>query len=857
VIDVLVWYLLVSLAGWLTLPISQRLFRFLPDRGYTFSRPLAMLGWGYIFWLLTYLKILQNNPGGVVMALVILAAISLGFGWQQARGLWGWVKENKRLVITAEVLFALAFAAWAFVRAANPEVNYTEKPMELAFINSILQSTTFPPNDPWLSGYAISYYYFGYIMVAMLIQVSGTISSVAFNLAIAMWFALTALAAYGIVYNLLANRKDDAGRAQIKSAAGWALLAPLFILLVGNLSGFLDILHARGLFWTTGADGQLQSGFWSWLNIRDINVAPRQPFSWFPQRGGWLWWMGSRVVQDFSITGNSLEIIDEFPFFSYLLADLHPHVLGMPFVLLAVGLALNLAYRADSDPIQKVKTSAWLRSLEFWPTGIILGGLAFLNTWDFPIYVALYAAVYTWQRSVQRKWGWGLVGEFLHVGLLLGISGGLIYLPFYLGFASQAGGLLPSMAYQTRSVYFLVMFVPLLVPVGTWLIHRMKGQDKARDLKTGLFVGLGAGIGLFILMLIGGTLFQGGLTVGSNWQVSPNPNLQSLGAKLTNALSEYFSRQGGQGAELFNISILRRLTDPLAWLIPALIIVFAWGILANSRWAADSAANEMDNEKAASTGNINKLRIDEGFVALLIIGGAGLVLLPEFFFLQDGFGSRMNTIFKFYFQAWILWGLAAAYTSSVLWKSFAKLGKVVFRLGWSLTLIMGLLYAAIMLPAKTGYPDKSLADLTLDGKAYLKIYNPDELAAFEWLRDAPDGVVAETVGIQYNPDTSRVSTHSGQPTVIGWVGHEWQWRGGAEEMGSRAGDIQILYQSTNWEEAERICARYNIRYIYIGPVERATYNINESKFSANLAVVFQNPAVTIYEVPGYNPLPLQ
>jgi uncharacterized membrane protein len=107
------------------------------------------------------------------------------------------------LVLTAEVLFLAAFGFLALVRAGDPAILGTEKPMEMAFINAILRSPTFPPNDPWLSGYSISYYYFGYVMVAMLIRLAGVEPGVGFNLAIASWFALTALASYGVVYSLL------------------------------------------------------------------------------------------------------------------------------------------------------------------------------------------------------------------------------------------------------------------------------------------------------------------------------------------------------------------------------------------------------------------------------------------------------------------------------------------------------------------------------------------------------------------------------------------------------------------------------------------------------------------------------
>jgi len=849
-IDVLGWYLVVSIAGWLNLPLAGRLFRFLPDRGFTLARPLALLGWGYLFWLLTYLGVLQNDAGGVLLALVLLTGISLAAGKGGLQELQGWIKQHKRVVITTEVLFALAFAAWALVRAANPEVNWTEKPMELAFINAILRSPGFPPNDPWLSGYAISYYYFGYIMVAMLVHITGTVTSVAFNLAVAMWFALTAVAAFGIVYNLLAKTGGGGDEEYVdRRPARWALLAPLFILVISNLSGLLDVLHARGLFWSVGADGQLQSSFWTWLNIRDINVAPAQPFNWFPQRGGWLWWMGSRVVQDFNLSGASIEVIDEFPFFSYLLADLHPHVLGMPFVLLAVGLALNLAYRGLKEKIEGIQVKVWLKRFDFWPTTIILGGLSFLNTWDFPIYVALFAGVYTWLRVKQNGWGWGRVGEFIKIGLLLGLAGGVLYLPFYIGFSTQAGGLLPSLAFQTRGVYFLVMFLPLLLPIGVWLIKQLRSTHR-RDVKNGLLAGTGVVAGLWVLMFAAAGIFQAVLSMAGNWQQNGG-RLQQLGNSLASGLRTFFGTQGGEGAALFKEAVLRRVTSPLTWLILLGVITLAWGVLSAARRHPETIEGTPDEPTAL----VESQRTVEAFVALLILVGAGLTLLPEFFYLKDGFGTRMNTVFKFYFQAWILWGLAAAYATAVLWRKLRGFPQVVFKASMLLVTAAALVYPVIMLAAKTGLPTKPLTELTLDGKAYLQQYNPDEWEAFAWLQSAPLGVVAETVGSSYNPDTARVSTHSGQLALLGWEGHEWQWRGGAEEIGSRRGDLELLYTTNSWDETSAVIERYNIRYIYIGPVERTTYRVNEAKFQGNLVIVFQNPGVTIYEVPGYNPLP--
>ncbi len=165
--------------------------------------------------MMASLGIVQNDGGGLLLGLVILAAAS-GSGLvreETRKSLGEWIRSNWRVIITVEILFFLAFAFLAFVRAGNPEIVGTEKPMELAFINAILHSPTFPPHDPWLSGYAISYYYFGYVMTAMLAKTTGTLGSVAFNLMLSLVFALSAVGAYGVLYNLLAILAEGAPNA--------------------------------------------------------------------------------------------------------------------------------------------------------------------------------------------------------------------------------------------------------------------------------------------------------------------------------------------------------------------------------------------------------------------------------------------------------------------------------------------------------------------------------------------------------------------------------------------------------------------------------------------------------------------
>ncbi|HET9905226.1 MAG TPA: DUF2298 domain-containing protein, partial [Anaerolineales bacterium] len=236
------WYLLISLLGWATFPLTYHLFSALSDRGYSLSRAFGLLVWGYVFWLFASLGIAQNDVGGLLLGLVILGGLSAWIFSNQRAQIIGWLRENRRLVLTVEILFLVAFSLMAFFRSANPEIVGTEKPMELMFINGIMNSPTFPPRDLWLSGYSISYYHFGYVMTSMLALFTGVPATMAFNLMIALIFGLSALVAYGILYNLLANyhastldahdllNESSAGAEHQNSSILRPLFGPLFLL---------------------------------------------------------------------------------------------------------------------------------------------------------------------------------------------------------------------------------------------------------------------------------------------------------------------------------------------------------------------------------------------------------------------------------------------------------------------------------------------------------------------------------------------------------------------------------------------------------------------------------------------------
>ena len=174
--------------------------------------------------------------------------------------------------------------------------------MEVAFINAILHSPTFPPHDPWLSGYAISYYYFGYVMAAMLAKLTSISAPVAHNLMLSLIFALSAIGAYGLLYDLLSAYRRWRGaeeRAGVLPALG-AFLAPLFLLITSNLEGFFESLHNKGIGWMFKPDGTATSPFWSWINLQVLTDPPARPLSWVPNQYYW-WWRASRVLQDYDL----------------------------------------------------------------------------------------------------------------------------------------------------------------------------------------------------------------------------------------------------------------------------------------------------------------------------------------------------------------------------------------------------------------------------------------------------------------------------------------------------------------------------------------------------------------------------
>ena len=792
-LDVLAWLLVIEVLGILAFPFAFLLFRRLPDRGYTLTKPLGLAFFSYVYWLLGLTGHIPNSP--FTIAVILLAGL-VGASWlarnrfQQVRC---FLKREWPTLLVAEGIFLVFFLVWLGLVSQFPAINHTEKPMDFAFFNAALVGESFPPEDPWLSGHPISYYYFGHLMMAFLNKITAVPSSVGYNIAISLAPALVAIGCFGLLHNLV-----RLSGGQPRTAFGFGLLAVVLVTLMGNLEGVLEFVHARG--WGDG-------GFWQWAAVKGLAGETASGSGIFPG-DSWWWWRATRVIDTLD-GGQSLDYtITEFPFFSFILGDLHPHVVGLPFLLLF--LSLSLAQLLPGNALGP----KWLRTVpqEALATSLLLGVVAFTNFWDFPVCLAVWTLIVYLKNYARETANSPL--EHTRVLVRTTFSSALVvapvaflavflFLPFYLELSSQASGILPVGEVGTRPfLFFLVMGVLSLLGV-SFLLRQLPGlcRPGPQDVPViGLIIAATLlPVLLWVLMYVALTLITEGAPPGF-------PNL--------------FWR--------------------ILWVLPGMLV---FGLATFSA----SQRTRLGREGVLA------------FPLLLLAVGSLLLIGAELFYLVDLFGNRMNTVFKTYYQAWLLLGLAGAY-GIYYWHSRRPWRPVAFRIGhYAWTGVVGVLVAlSLYYPVgatleRTGFldPQQSGQDSTLDGLAFLQRVDPAEYAAIVWLRDeATPGRIVEAVGGDYSA-YGRVSSSTGLPTVLGWAGHEHQWRGDTSLFDGRSGDVAQIYRCNDAAAVGELLEHYGIRYVYWGSRERDSYgNGHLEEFEGLLKTVFQRGSVIVYERVG-------
>jgi YYY domain-containing protein len=871
IVHFLLWYFISLVIGWIGLPLTWRFFSHLPGRGVAWARLAGLLVTAYLFWLLGSLGILRNvSISGVFAAILVVIAGIILLRRKGLAELAGWLKQEWRAALASELVFLAGFAGWALVRAYNPDILGTEKPMEFMFLNSILKSSALPPRDAWLSGHAISYYYLGYFLSIMLTRLANTPSAIAFNLSLALWFGLAASGAFGILLELIALSEKRLAQAKrpghpiMPNVLIPALIAPVFLLLLGNLYGAFGLVHRNGWLANTRLPaliydfGELTNegglveapglragwvNLWEWLDLKRLETPPAQnpgPLRWDLDN----WFFAARVVHDRDLVGREQEAIDENPAFSFLLGDLHPHLLGLPFVLLVVGLALQwleagtqgsyswnkflAEERADVQAELRPSpgggscyqgwtvpgTPAWIFS------AVVLGSLIALNTWDFPIYAVLILLAMVCGQGYHVGWQ-GLLNRlpilFLRWIGLVALSC-LAYLPFFLTFQSQAGGVLPNVFYPTRFQQFLVFFLPVLASCLlflAWLWVQGRSQ-RMLDRRWAWF----SGAGVLLLLVLAATLL--------GWIAL---QLDSVRAYVDQALQPLPLEQ------VLSLTLQRRLVDGLTVLLLAWMIGASIGLVVGILKSA-----KRDVSLVAQPAVL--------FILLLLLVGALLVLVPEFLYLRDNFVIRMNTLFKFYFQSWVLWSQAGAFG---LWWVF-RFGRTRLRLAAmvfaGVPILLGLVFLPASLASKTAGWSNSP---TLDGMRYFAQQYPQDWAAIQWLQDnAPgDAVILEGSRGAYwlEGRSGRISMATGLSAVLGWANHERQWRGDYYDRVAKREDlIRLIYRGRDWESVRHWMDEFQVEYVLVSDLERDWYQpVQEAKFQQHMREVFRSGNLVIYQ----------
>ena len=901
------WLLMMELVSLALLPLAPVIFRHLPDGGYLLTKPLALLAIAYPVWLGTSLGVFHFTRGIILIiaALLLLAGAAAACRWRQRT--IDYVRQHWRAILIGEALFLAAFLAFYFVRMADPDLWHParggEKPMDFAYLNAVVRSTELPPYDPWFSGGYINYYYFGQFMTATLIKGTGIVPEVAYNLAVPLFFAFTVGAVASLGYNMAEvvrrrlRRKPGGGRLGAGGPILAGVLAVAMVTILGNLDAVdqtVDRLSAVS-DWHLGSSVPLLSGVVGTIGgIKEVlfGGADLPPFDY---------WRSSRMMPpQISIT--------EFPYFTFLFADLHAHLMALPFDVLTIAMAFALVatppQRARSGRSPSGLRSEGLSGLlaldRSWlllaALALVVGSLRWINSWDYPPFLLfVIAAVFLSEVARDGRLTRMALARGAIKAVTLAVLSLLFFLPFQRHYHLFYAGLhktaetTPLRQYLAHFGLFMFLSWSLLAfllyrALRNWSALRRASRREGGVLSAASrvygqlqFPGILAGAGATVL---GGSLLYGFITgdhplmawalvvlaalVVGAWAVA-----MSLPASPLRPLA--LGMAVGAGAA--GVAILVMALGELAMhsqfvLFSMILLLLAVAFLAWRELSAPRPDAPIRLFVLAMLG-----------LAFGLSAGVDVVTL-------DGDIARMNTVFKFYLHIWVLLALAGSFTAWYLLAVLRppSLASVLGRLRasrpaflprtlslrsvWIVTLAL-LLIGAFLYPA--GATPQRVQDRfgngghTNNGFAFMEegVYQDEggpielkyDLDAIEWLRNnvtgSPVTIEASTPEYRWG---SRFAIYTGLPTVIGWRWHQTQQRGSfAFMVETRLQDVSKFYTTSDPQEAEAILRKYGVSLVILGEVERQYYpGPGLDKFdemeSGALELVYENPQTKIYRV---------
>ena len=646
-IEVLSWYILIMLLGWLALPISFVIFGRLPDRGYSFSKPLGLLLGGLLAWWIGNLKIIGFQWYTCWVAVGLLELLSFLLLWfkpdlRKAMRDWFGRASNLRLALGSELVFLLAFAFIINARSFMPALNQSEKFFDLAFIQAIATSPTLPAPDPWFGGQPMNYYYGGQFLLAFLVKLSGIPAATAYNIGMGLVFGLATQATYGLAGNLVGLI-----RQKVQASLRASLLGATLIMVLGNLVPLRQVMR-EGL-----------------LPLSNPN------FPFFLN-----WWNTARIIFDpMPPDGKPMDLLTEYPIYSYLNGDLHAHLIDAPFVLLALGFMLNCFLSPRKWVLGRPHWSSLPR---FLAGGVLVGALAFTNGGDFLTFLVITGLVLLLAEVRQAGSLLSILGRW--VVQMVGL-GCLILLAYYFYFSLFNGmvraipdatyGNMPVIGLLSRYVgwvnwprtflaEFVVMYGLFLLPILTFFglelvqIWRMAGQNNPATLPR--WAALAKWPLSFGLIVLGGLhlpklfsdLADKNLTLTS-CVISLATFTLSVWLLWPNSLAQLWRRP-------------RLALEGLAFLVVLIIGPFIrFELLGPGLLLFYISLRLLIRKILQPAYRSDLLTLVDVFALLCVAVAAGLTLFCELFYIKDIYTNRFNTMMKFWYQLWVLYGIAGVY----------------------------------------------------------------------------------------------------------------------------------------------------------------------------------------------------
>ena len=793
---VMAFWAVALLIGVLALPFTFALLRRFPDAGAGLAFPLGLVMLGYGYFLLRVVKVLPAGRAGYLVAVVLLALVAVAIAVRDRRFAATARRTGPALMVAAGV-FTVAFFGFVAFRSYVPDITGTEQPMDFMYLNATLESPDYPPHDPWLAGHAASYYYFGYLQIGVLTAVSGVQSSTGYNLGLAYTFAAAATAIASLAGTLARWCLGPRGR---RWAMWGAIGAVLMLLGVGSLSAVFEWAAAhgrynRGLYdafgveWLIPCDpGVVTDCFSGALNPRTT--------SWYPTEF-WFWWRGTRIIPD---------TITEFPFFSFLLGDMHPHVMAIPMVLLSLALSAA-AWRGRSA------LDLWTHRRNPWPgmlLAIVFGGLAFENAWDLPTFSFVFCIAVLVRNVRARSPGRALLATAGYLAPVFALAVAA-YIPWYLKFSSQASGFFPYVGAGTRPAHAFLQFGPLLLAGLLTLGPVARGFDR-NDAGRCLGYALWAPLVPFV-----------------GWAMLAWRN-DDLGVAVD-------ARGAGGWVTLAAYGLA-------TWLLAAAFMLLAWKRRAEALPAG-----------LAVTG-------------VLLLYGAELFLIRDIFFGgAPRLNTVFKLTYQAWILLSVAGAVGLVVALRHAWQRHA-VGMMAAPVG--VLLLGGLVYPLTAFPNRTsGFtvptnidglaflarsdpPEYALTRWVQDHTAPGDIII--EATGRAWRRDANGQPVMYDGSTDYS-DAGRISARTGRPTLIGWFSHEVQWRGDNDankrELQRRQELVDSVYTSTDPSHAVDVMRETGAKYLIAGRVELSRYAGDlMPRFDTVLEVAFESDGLRVYRLPA-------